>query len=81
MIILVYTILVYIYLYLLETYYYNLYPYFLENNEEKVLTIAIIYQGYRMYSEKIIIQDLVEQFIVQVEIVQKYIPYLAKQEL
>ncbi len=68
-------------LYLLETYYYNLYPYFLENNEEKALTIAIIYQGHRMYGEEIIIQDLAEQFTVQVEIVKKYLTYLAQREL
>jgi len=68
-------------LYLLETYYYNLYPYFLENNEEKALTIAIIYKGHRMYGEEIVIQDLAEQFTVQVEIVKKYLPYLDQQEL
>ncbi|UZQ29293.1 MAG: DUF3196 family protein [Spiroplasma phoeniceum] len=68
-------------LYLLETYYYNLYPYFLENSKEKALTIAIIYQGHRMYGEEIAIQDLAEQFTVQVEIIKKYLTYLAKQEL
>lgn len=68
-------------LYLLETYYYNLYPYFLENNEEKALTVAIIYQGHRMYCEQIVVQDLVEQFKVQVEIVKKYLPYLDQEGL
>ncbi|PQP78542.1 DUF3196 domain-containing protein [Spiroplasma sp. ChiS] len=68
-------------LYLLETYYYNLYPYFLENNEEKELTVAIIYQGHRMYGEQIVVQDLVEQFKVQIEIVKKYLPYLEQEGL
>ncbi|WP_374696891.1 DUF3196 family protein [Spiroplasma endosymbiont of Polydrusus formosus] len=62
-------------LYLLETYYYNLYPYFLEHNETRELAISIIYQGHRMYGENITLQVLADQFKVQNEIVKKYVIY------
>ncbi|WP_425379015.1 DUF3196 family protein [Spiroplasma endosymbiont of Polydrusus pterygomalis] len=68
-------------LYLLETYYYNLYPYFLEHNETKELSIAIIYQGHQMYGENITLQMLADQFKVQDEIVKKYVLYLDQKHL
>ncbi|UNF62365.1 hypothetical protein [Spiroplasma poulsonii] len=60
-------------LYLLETYYYDLYPQFIVNNEIEALAVAIIYQGQVMYNEKITIKVLAEQFDVALPIVQKYL--------
>lgn len=68
-------------LYLLETYYYDLYPYFIVNNEIEALTVAIIYQGQIMYNEKINVEILAEQFNVESSTVQKYLLFLNNKNL
>ena len=68
-------------LYLLETYYYDLYPYFIVDNEIQALAVAIIYQGQVMYNEKINVEELARQFDVAVPTVQKYLLYLNNKNL
>ncbi|WHQ36683.1 DUF3196 family protein [Spiroplasma sp. SV19] len=68
-------------LYLLETYYYDLYPHFIVNNEIQALAVAIIYQGQVMYNEKIDVTELAMQFNVAVPTVQKYLLSLNNKKL
>ncbi|WP_425380491.1 DUF3196 family protein [Spiroplasma endosymbiont of Stenodema calcarata] len=68
-------------LYLLETYYYDLYPYFIVNNEIQALAVAIIYQSQIMYNEKVTIEGIADQFNVAITTVQKYLLYLTNKRI
>ena len=60
-------------LYILQNYYYALYPSFIDNNEVADLTCAIIYKGHLLQFDDVQIKTIAEQLNCSVAIANKYL--------
>lgn len=68
-------------LYILQNYYYTLYPYFVDKKEENDLTAAIVYKVYLLQFNNIEIKEIIKKFHSSIKIINKYLSILENEKI